>query len=81
MSDDRNERSDRREGRQPSNFDDDHWHRCSTERLLMLIATPIVGYLLGPIRRNGGYNSWIDLGDAWSICPRPNAPGQLCQSA
>ena len=30
----------------------------------LLIATPVVGYLLGPIRRNGGYNSWIDLGDA-----------------
>ena len=30
----------------------------------LLIATPIVGYLLGPIRKNGGYNSWIDLGDA-----------------
>ena len=29
----------------------------------LLIATPVVGYLLGPIRRNGGYNSWIDLGD------------------
>jgi hypothetical protein len=29
----------------------------------LLIATPLVGYLLGPIRKNGGYNSWIDLGD------------------
>jgi Rieske Fe-S protein len=26
------------------------------------IATPVVGYLLGPIRRKGGYNSWIELG-------------------
>ena len=26
------------------------------------IATPVVGYLLGPIRRRGGYNSWIALG-------------------
>jgi Rieske Fe-S protein len=29
----------------------------------LLIATPVVGYLLGPVRKNGGYNSWIDLGD------------------
>ena len=29
----------------------------------LLIATPIVGYLLGPVRKNGGYDSWIDLGD------------------
>ena len=29
----------------------------------LLIATPIVGYLLGPIRRNVGYNAWIELGD------------------
>ena len=28
-----------------------------------LVAIPVVGYLLGPIRKNGGYNSWIDLGD------------------
>jgi Rieske Fe-S protein len=27
------------------------------------IATPVVGYLLGPIRRKGRYNSWIALGD------------------
>ena len=27
------------------------------------IATPVVGYLLGPVRRKGGYNSWIALGD------------------
>jgi quinol---cytochrome c reductase iron-sulfur subunit, bacillus type len=26
------------------------------------IATPVVAYLLGPIRRKGGYNSWIVLG-------------------
>jgi menaquinol-cytochrome c reductase iron-sulfur subunit len=26
------------------------------------IATPVVAYLLGPIRRKGGYNSWIALG-------------------
>src|SRR5271155_3691562 len=30
----------------------------------LLIATPIVGYLLGPVRKKGGYDSWIDLGDA-----------------
>ncbi|HTZ60085.1 MAG TPA: Rieske 2Fe-2S domain-containing protein [Acidobacteriaceae bacterium] len=29
----------------------------------LLIATPVIGYLLGPIRKNGGYDSWIDLGD------------------
>ena len=29
----------------------------------LLIATPVVGYLLAPIRKNGGYDSWIDLGD------------------
>ncbi len=27
------------------------------------IATPVIGYLLGPIRRKGGYNSWIALGE------------------
>jgi quinol---cytochrome c reductase iron-sulfur subunit, bacillus type len=26
------------------------------------IATPVVGYLLGPVRRKGFYNSWISLG-------------------
>ena len=26
------------------------------------IATPVIGYLLGPIRRKGRYNSWIALG-------------------
>jgi Rieske Fe-S protein len=26
------------------------------------IATPVIGYLLGPIRRKGAYNSWIELG-------------------
>ncbi len=26
------------------------------------IATPVVGYLLGPIRKKGAYNSWIQLG-------------------
>jgi Rieske Fe-S protein len=26
------------------------------------IATPIIGYLLGPIRKKGGYNSWVQLG-------------------
>jgi Rieske Fe-S protein len=30
----------------------------------LLIATPVVGYLLAPIRKKDGYNSWIDLGDA-----------------
>jgi Rieske Fe-S protein len=29
----------------------------------LLIATPVIGYLLGPVRKKGGYNSWIDLGD------------------
>jgi len=29
----------------------------------VVIATPVVGYLLGPVRRKGGYNSWIQLGD------------------
>ncbi len=29
----------------------------------LLIATPVIGYLLGPIRKNGGYDRWIDLGD------------------
>ena len=28
------------------------------------IATPVIGYLLGPIRPKGRYNSWIALGDA-----------------
>ena len=27
-----------------------------------LIATPVIGYLLGPIRGKGDYNSWIPLG-------------------
>lgn len=27
-----------------------------------LIATPVIGYLFGPIRGKGGYNSWIPLG-------------------
>lgn len=26
------------------------------------IATPVIGYLLGPIRKKGGYNSWVALG-------------------
>jgi Rieske Fe-S protein len=26
------------------------------------IATPVIGYLLGPIRKRGRYNSWITLG-------------------
>ena len=29
----------------------------------LLIATPVIGYLLGPVRKKGGYDSWIDLGD------------------
>jgi menaquinol-cytochrome c reductase iron-sulfur subunit len=28
----------------------------------VLIATPVVRYLLFPVRRKGGYNSWIPLG-------------------
>jgi menaquinol-cytochrome c reductase iron-sulfur subunit len=26
------------------------------------VATPVIGYLLGPIRKKGGYNAWIQLG-------------------
>jgi Rieske Fe-S protein len=26
------------------------------------IATPVIGYLLGPVRKRGGYNSWVALG-------------------
>jgi nitrite reductase/ring-hydroxylating ferredoxin subunit len=26
------------------------------------IAVPIVGYLLGPVRKRGGYNAWLSLG-------------------
>lgn len=26
------------------------------------IATPVIGYLLGPMRRKGGYNRWVPLG-------------------
>ena len=26
------------------------------------IATPVIGYLLGPIRKKGAYNSWVGLG-------------------
>jgi Rieske Fe-S protein len=26
------------------------------------IATPVIGYLLGPVRKRGRYNSWIPLG-------------------
>jgi Rieske Fe-S protein len=28
----------------------------------LAVATPVVRYLLGPIRRKGAYNSWISLG-------------------
>src|SRR5258708_33520832 len=28
----------------------------------LLIATPIVGYLLGPVRKNGGYDSCAEFG-------------------
>ena len=45
----------------------------------LLIATPVVGYLLGPIRRNGGYNSWINLGDVSQFAMGQTPPGQLCQ--
>ncbi len=27
------------------------------------IATPVIGYLLGPVRRKGGYNHWVQLGN------------------
>ena len=43
----------------------------------LLIATPVVGYLLGPIRKNGGYNSWIDLGDLTQFASRPDAAREL----
>ena len=29
----------------------------------LAIAVPVVGYLLGPIRKKGGYDAWISLGD------------------
>jgi nitrite reductase/ring-hydroxylating ferredoxin subunit len=29
----------------------------------LVVAVPVIGYLLGPIRKKGGYNSWISLGD------------------
>jgi quinol---cytochrome c reductase iron-sulfur subunit, bacillus type len=29
----------------------------------LVIAVPVVGYLLGPVRKKGGYDSWINLGD------------------
>lgn len=29
----------------------------------LAIAVPVVGFLLGPIRKKGGYDSWISLGD------------------
>ena len=28
----------------------------------VLIATPVVRYLLSPVRRKGGYNAWVSLG-------------------
>ena len=28
----------------------------------LLVATPVIRYLLGPLRGNGGYDSWIPLG-------------------
>jgi hypothetical protein len=30
--------------------------------VVALIATPVVRYLLGPIRGKGGYHSWVALG-------------------
>lgn len=30
----------------------------------LAVAVPVVGYLLGPVRKKGGYNSWISLGSA-----------------
>jgi len=30
--------------------------------VLAAIAAPVVRYLLGPVRRSGNYNSWVDLG-------------------
>jgi nitrite reductase/ring-hydroxylating ferredoxin subunit len=29
----------------------------------LAITVPVIGYLLGPIRKRGGYDSWISLGD------------------
>ncbi len=29
----------------------------------LAITVPVVGYLLGPIRKKGGYDAWISLGD------------------
>ncbi len=29
----------------------------------LAIAVPVVGFLLGPIRKKGGYDAWISLGD------------------
>ena len=45
----------------------------------LLIATPIVGYLLGPVRKKGGYDSWIDLGEVRAIPGGRNPAGQLRQ--
>jgi Rieske Fe-S protein len=28
----------------------------------LAVATPVIGYLLGPIRRKGAYDSWVTLG-------------------
>ncbi len=33
----------------------------------VLIATPVIRYLLGPVRHSGGYKSWIRLGDVSSF--------------
>ena len=44
----------------------------------LLIATPVIGYLLGPIRKKGGYDSWIALGDVSDFPVGRNTPGQFC---
>ncbi len=41
------------------------------------IATPMVGYLLGPIRRRGAYNSWIALGRGERLPRRRDGAGHI----
>jgi Rieske Fe-S protein len=37
--------------------------------VVVALAAPIVRYLLGPVRRKGGYNSWIHLADVTAFPP------------
>ncbi len=46
----------------------------------VLIATPVIRYLLGPVRRSGGYKSWIRLGDVNSFPEGRDAASELRQS-